>query len=95
MLTGYTREKAITGSFDRCVLCSCNARSTDCHPETGVCFNCQHGTEGDHCERCQPNVEEPDCQQCSPGFYGYNDPSFVGCKGKDNREPRLKFRQDF
>eukprot|EP00111_Clytia_hemisphaerica_P003965 TCONS_00011362-protein len=81
--SGYTREKLINGPFDRCVLCSCNARSTDCNPETGICSNCQHGTEGDHCERCQPNVEEPDCEQCSPGFYGYNNPSFVGCKACD------------
>ena len=49
-----------------CVPCNCHGHSGSCYPETdlsrgqiaGVCYDCQHHTEGEHCERC---VE---------GFYG-------------------------
>ncbi|XP_071839760.1 basement membrane-specific heparan sulfate proteoglycan core protein-like isoform X3 [Apostichopus japonicus] len=41
-----------------CIPCECNGHSNVCDPETGVCTNCQHNTEGDS------------CQDCSAGFYG-------------------------
>ncbi|CAM1304488.1 HSPG2 (predicted) [Pycnogonum litorale] len=37
-----------------CDPCSCNGHSTNCHPTTGVCRNCQHNTVGDFCDRCAP-----------------------------------------
>ncbi|XP_076325413.1 terribly reduced optic lobes isoform X10 [Tachypleus tridentatus] len=48
---GYTRSGA--GLYlGLCEPCFCNGHSSDCDPETGVCRNCQHSTEGDFCERC-------------------------------------------
>ncbi|PKU37545.1 laminin subunit beta-3 [Limosa lapponica baueri] len=49
-----------------CQRCNCNGHSSSCHfdPELyrasggvsgGVCDNCQHNTEGNHCERCKTN----------------------------------------
>ena len=78
---GYTRLNQVEESWSDCVLCSCNDRSTKCNPQTGICLDCQHGTEGDSCEHCQANVQEPRCDQCVPGYYGYNDNNFVGCQG--------------
>ncbi|KAG1651176.1 Basement membrane-specific heparan sulfate proteoglycan core protein [Nymphon striatum] len=49
--SGYTRSGG--GLYlGLCDPCSCNGHSTDCHPSTGVCRNCQHNTAGDFCERC-------------------------------------------
>ncbi|XP_028394884.1 laminin subunit beta-2-like [Dendronephthya gigantea] len=68
--TGFTRETANSGPFSRCVLCSCNGRSSQCHPETGVCVGCDIGSTGDHCEDCEFNVVGPYCNVCADGFYG-------------------------
>ena len=81
----------IEESWSDCVPCSCNDRSTKCNSQTGICLDCQHGTEGDSCERCQANVQEPDCGRCAPGYYGYNDNSFAGCKGMLDRREKLFF----
>uniref|UniRef100_A0AAR2J0D6 Basement membrane-specific heparan sulfate proteoglycan core protein n=1 Tax=Pygocentrus nattereri TaxID=42514 RepID=A0AAR2J0D6_PYGNA len=51
-----------------CVRCQCNGHSSTCDPETAVCQNCQHHTEGEKCERC------------SPGFYGVVRGSPDDCK---------------
>ncbi|XP_077465112.1 basement membrane-specific heparan sulfate proteoglycan core protein [Stigmatopora argus] len=68
---GYTR----TGGglyLGHCELCECNGHSDSCHPETGVCTNCQHNTQGELCEQCasgffgDPTVGTPeDCQPCA------------------------------
>ncbi|XP_064610527.1 LOW QUALITY PROTEIN: basement membrane-specific heparan sulfate proteoglycan core protein-like [Liolophura sinensis] len=68
--TGYTR----TGGglyLGLCEPCQCNGHSNECDPETGVCRNCQHNTEGDRCERCGSGYfgdasrgSTADCQQC-------------------------------
>ncbi|KAJ8726015.1 hypothetical protein PYW07_000713 [Mythimna separata] len=44
--------------------CVCNGRATECHPDTGECLNCTHGTGG------------PRCASCAPGYYG--SPSLPG-----------------
>ncbi|VDK27910.1 unnamed protein product [Gongylonema pulchrum] len=41
-----------------CVPCNCNGHSGSCDPATGICFDCQHDTVGEHCEFCRE------------GFYG-------------------------
>ncbi|KAM3726093.1 Laminin-like protein [Dirofilaria immitis] len=41
-----------------CVPCNCNGHSGSCDPITGICFDCEHNTFGDHCELCRV------------GFYG-------------------------
>ncbi|XP_072174592.1 basement membrane-specific heparan sulfate proteoglycan core protein-like [Diadema setosum] len=54
---GYTRSGG--GLYlGTCIRCDCNGHSTDCHPETGECRNCQDNTYGRFCELC------------APGFYG-------------------------
>ncbi|XP_077565304.1 basement membrane-specific heparan sulfate proteoglycan core protein isoform X7 [Stigmatopora nigra] len=68
---GYTR----TGGglyLGHCELCECNGHSDSCLPETGVCTNCQHNTQGELCEQCasgffgDPTVGTPeDCQPCA------------------------------
>ncbi|GAU99875.1 hypothetical protein RvY_10813-2 [Ramazzottius varieornatus] len=32
--------------------CQCHNHSNECDTESGLCLNCQHSTEGDHCQRC-------------------------------------------
>ncbi|KAH0519646.1 Netrin-4 [Microtus ochrogaster] len=45
--------------------CKCNGHADTCHFDSqvweasgnrsgGVCTNCQHNTEGQHCQRCKP-----------------------------------------
>ncbi|XP_061908758.1 basement membrane-specific heparan sulfate proteoglycan core protein [Entelurus aequoreus] len=68
---GYTR----TGGglyLGHCELCECNGHSDSCHPETGVCTNCLHNSQGELCEQCasgffgDPTVGTPeDCQPCA------------------------------
>ncbi|XP_077368177.1 basement membrane-specific heparan sulfate proteoglycan core protein isoform X9 [Festucalex cinctus] len=68
---GYTR----TGGglyLGHCELCECNGHSDACHPETGICTNCLHNTQGELCEQCasgffgDPTVGTPeDCQPCA------------------------------
>ncbi|XP_073678802.1 basement membrane-specific heparan sulfate proteoglycan core protein-like [Garra rufa] len=71
---GYTR----TGGglyLGHCEPCECNGHSDSCHPETGICTNCQHNTRGELCEQCadgyfgDPTAGTPeDCQACAcPG----------------------------
>uniref|UniRef100_A0A2I3HEX1 Laminin subunit alpha 5 n=1 Tax=Nomascus leucogenys TaxID=61853 RepID=A0A2I3HEX1_NOMLE len=49
---GFYRD--IKGLFlGRCVPCQCHGHSDRCLPGSGVCVDCQHNTEGAHCERCQ------------------------------------------
>ncbi|KAL3861185.1 hypothetical protein ACJMK2_007245 [Sinanodonta woodiana] len=68
--TGYTRSGA--GLYlGLCAPCVCNGHSSECDPETGVCRNCQHNTEGDSCEKCSAGYygdakrgTRSDCQKC-------------------------------
>ncbi|XP_072243306.1 multiple epidermal growth factor-like domains protein 9 [Leuresthes tenuis] len=39
-----------------CRPCQCN-NHTNCHPQSGVCLNCEGNTQG------------PNCEECKPGFY--------------------------
>ncbi|KAL0967369.1 hypothetical protein UPYG_G00251370 [Umbra pygmaea] len=66
--SGGTASRAGIGS---CVQCQCNGHSGACDPETSICQNCQHNTEGDRCERCAPGYhgvvrgQPDDCQPCA------------------------------
>ncbi|KTF93124.1 hypothetical protein cypCar_00024645 [Cyprinus carpio] len=37
-----------------CQPCQCNNHSTYCHPQSGVCLDCQDSTQGHNCEECLP-----------------------------------------
>ncbi|XP_072538634.1 multiple epidermal growth factor-like domains protein 9 [Salminus brasiliensis] len=37
-----------------CQPCQCNQHSTYCHPQSGVCLDCQDNTQGQNCEECVP-----------------------------------------
>ncbi|XP_033019248.1 netrin-4 isoform X2 [Lacerta agilis] len=74
-----------TGTPNECRSCKCNGHSDSCHFDMdtwlasrnqsgGVCDNCQHNTEGQHCQRCKPGYyrdlrrpfSAPDaCKLCS------------------------------
>ncbi|XP_067659130.1 basement membrane-specific heparan sulfate proteoglycan core protein-like isoform X2 [Haliotis asinina] len=68
--TGYTRSGG--GLYlGLCVPCQCNGHSGQCDPESGVCRNCQHNTEGENCQRCVAGYygdatrgSVNDCQKC-------------------------------
>ncbi|VDM61018.1 unnamed protein product [Angiostrongylus costaricensis] len=50
--SGFYRVKTAT-YLGACVACECNGHSGSCNPDTGVCYDCQHNTYGDHCEFCK------------------------------------------
>ncbi|XP_045130066.1 basement membrane-specific heparan sulfate proteoglycan core protein-like isoform X13 [Portunus trituberculatus] len=50
---GYTRSTSGV-HLGTCVPCDCSGHSTECDPDTGVCFNCKNNTAGNHCELCAP-----------------------------------------
>ncbi|XP_004400321.1 PREDICTED: netrin-4 isoform X1 [Odobenus rosmarus divergens] len=74
-----------TGSPKECRTCKCNGHADACHFDInvweasgnrsgGVCNDCQHNTEGQHCQRCKPGFyrdlrrpfSAPDaCKMCS------------------------------
>ncbi|XP_034151976.1 basement membrane-specific heparan sulfate proteoglycan core protein isoform X5 [Esox lucius] len=68
---GYSR----TGGglyLGHCELCECNGHSDSCHPESGICSNCLHNTQGELCEQCAPGFfgdptsgTPEDCQPCA------------------------------
>ncbi|XP_065685295.1 netrin-4 isoform X2 [Patagioenas fasciata] len=74
-----------TGDPKECQSCKCNGHADTCHFDMdawlasgnrsgGICDNCQHNTEGQHCQRCKPGFyrdlrkpfSAPDaCKPCS------------------------------
>ncbi|KAG7480533.1 hypothetical protein MATL_G00057250 [Megalops atlanticus] len=38
-----------------CQPCQCNNHSAYCHPQSGICLNCQGNTKGPSCEECKYN----------------------------------------
>ncbi|XP_074867738.1 netrin-4 isoform X2 [Carettochelys insculpta] len=74
-----------TGDPKECRSCKCNGHADTCHFDMdtwlasgnrsgGICDNCQHNTEGQHCQRCKPGFyrdlrrpfSAPDaCKLCS------------------------------
>lgn len=37
-----------------CRPCQCNNHTSNCHPQSGVCLNCEGNTQGSICEECRP-----------------------------------------
>ncbi|KAK7934008.1 hypothetical protein WMY93_004904 [Mugilogobius chulae] len=37
-----------------CRPCQCNNHTSNCHPQSGVCLNCEGNTQGSNCEDCRP-----------------------------------------
>ncbi|CAI5694865.1 multiple epidermal growth factor-like domains protein 9 [Oreochromis niloticus] len=37
-----------------CRPCQCNNHTNYCHPQSGVCLNCEGNTQGSNCENCKP-----------------------------------------
>ncbi|XP_008333968.1 multiple epidermal growth factor-like domains protein 9 [Cynoglossus semilaevis] len=37
-----------------CRPCQCNNHTSYCHPQSGVCLNCEGNTQGSNCEVCKP-----------------------------------------
>ncbi|XP_055377658.1 laminin subunit beta-1 isoform X2 [Condylostylus longicornis] len=78
-------KPALGKQKNACKQCNCNNHATSCHFDEavyehsgrvsgGVCDNCQHNTQGQHCEECipffykDPNVpltSEHVCKQCN------------------------------
>nr|XP_023652938.1 multiple epidermal growth factor-like domains protein 9 [Paramormyrops kingsleyae] len=46
-----------------CQPCQCHNHSSYCHPQSGICLDCQGNTQG------------PSCEECRPGFYRLPDAS--------------------
>ncbi|XP_056377714.1 laminin subunit alpha-3 isoform X2 [Hyla sarda] len=69
----------------RCVPCRCNGHSTRCHDGSGICINCQHNTEGDHCERCKEsysgNATQGSCTLCPCPLPVASNSFATGCSG--------------
>ncbi|XP_040897761.1 multiple epidermal growth factor-like domains protein 9 [Toxotes jaculatrix] len=37
-----------------CRPCQCHNHTSHCHPQSGVCLNCEGNTQGSNCEECKP-----------------------------------------
>ncbi|XP_026178377.1 multiple epidermal growth factor-like domains protein 9 [Mastacembelus armatus] len=37
-----------------CRPCQCHNHTKNCHPQSGVCLNCEGNTQGSNCEECKP-----------------------------------------
>lgn len=53
---GFVRQAA--GRYlGRCIVqsvpCQCHGHASECEPRTNRCLNCQHNTDGPHCEKCK------------------------------------------
>ena len=49
---------------------------------SGICFNCQRGTEGSRCQHCSANVTGANCDSCAPHFWwaeDTDDPTCLDC----------------
>ncbi|XP_068166380.1 multiple epidermal growth factor-like domains protein 9 [Antennarius striatus] len=58
-------------SVTGCRPCQCHTHTNLCHPQSGVCLNCEDNTRGSNCEECMPGFyRSPDldltkaCAQC-------------------------------
>ncbi|XP_061672046.1 multiple epidermal growth factor-like domains protein 9 isoform X3 [Syngnathoides biaculeatus] len=38
-----------------CQPCQCHNQTNYCHPQSGVCLNCEGNTQGSNCEECKPD----------------------------------------
>lgn len=54
-----------------CRPCQCNNHTSNCHPQSGVCLNCEGNTMGSNCEECKPSFyrspssgSSVDCAPC-------------------------------
>ncbi|XP_068617032.1 multiple epidermal growth factor-like domains protein 9 [Brachionichthys hirsutus] len=53
-----------------CRPCQCHNHTSSCHPQSGVCLNCEGNTQGSNCEECTPaSYRSPDLgltEACAP-----------------------------
>ncbi|XP_035384872.1 laminin subunit alpha-2-like isoform X4 [Electrophorus electricus] len=67
----WVRAGSDVSGIGSCVQCQCHGHSNTCDPETGVCQNCQHHTEGEKCEKCLAGFYgvirgyPDDCKRCA------------------------------
>ncbi|XP_072097067.1 netrin-4 isoform X1 [Mobula birostris] len=56
------------GIANRCQECKCNGHAQSCHFDPGV-WLASGNRSGGVCDNCEHNTEGHHCQQCQPGFY--------------------------
>ncbi|XP_022602411.1 multiple epidermal growth factor-like domains protein 9 isoform X3 [Seriola dumerili] len=53
-----------------CRPCQCHNHTSYCHPQSGVCLNCEGNTQGSNCEECKPgffrDTRTPPTEPCAP-----------------------------
>ncbi|KAG7221352.1 hypothetical protein INR49_017318 [Caranx melampygus] len=53
-----------------CRPCQCHNHTSYCHPQSGVCLNCEGNTQGSNCEECKPGFYRgpgaPLAEACAP-----------------------------
>ncbi|XP_048874974.1 multiple epidermal growth factor-like domains protein 9 [Brienomyrus brachyistius] len=71
-----------------CQPCQCHNHSSYCHPQSGICLDCQGNTQGSSCEECRPRFYRPpdvspsdDCEPCPCSSIASTGTCHVGLDG--------------
>ncbi|CAG9782356.1 unnamed protein product [Diatraea saccharalis] len=83
---GFTRYES--GLYlEHCGPCECNGHSNKCHPETGICTDCQDNTYGDNCEQCKPGFKRDRANNCVPDYVQRPPPPENICDPRGSVDP--------